>query len=212
MQLEEEIALVEKIQKYDDEESLLILWEEYGNFVYKSFLKYIYYKNFNIPLESEDYLSSIFYAFKEAIIKFDINNRNYKLIQYLHIVTKSNAGRYAKKFLTQKQNVLNKAGMNTNQYQKPIENLDSCSTKSLEEEYIEKAEAERKMNQIKDFLEKYCLNNPKSPIREIIKLKLKNYNLREISEKLNIPHKKTYLYFDNFRKKFQIYIVENKVI
>ena len=44
------------------------------------------------------------------------------------------------------------------------------------------------------------------------KLKLKNYNLREISEKLNMPHKKTYLYFDNFRKKFQIYIVENKII
>ena len=63
----------------------------------KSVLKSIYYKNFNIPVESEDYLSSIFYAFKEAVIKFDINNRNYKLIQYLHIVTKSNAGRYAKK-------------------------------------------------------------------------------------------------------------------
>ena len=74
MQLEEEIALVEKIQKYDDGESLLILWEEYGNFVYKSLLKYIYYKNFNIPLESEDYLSSIFYAIKEAVIKCHINH------------------------------------------------------------------------------------------------------------------------------------------
>ena len=77
---------------------------------------------------------------------------------------------------------------------------------------IRLAEAERKMNQIKEFLEKYCLNNPQSPIREIITLKLKIYNLREISEKLNMPHKKTYLYFDNFRKKFQIYIVENKII
>ena len=43
LRLEEEIALVEEIQKYDDEESQLILWEEYGNFGYKSFLKYIYY-------------------------------------------------------------------------------------------------------------------------------------------------------------------------
>ncbi|MGL5246277.1 MAG: hypothetical protein ACRC8C_01765 [Mycoplasmoidaceae bacterium] len=212
MQLEKEIALIEKIQKYNDEESLLILWKEYGEFVYKSFLKYIYYKNFNIPLESEDYLSCIFYAFKEAVIKFDINNQNYKLIQYLHIVTKSSASRYAKKFLTKKQNILNKAYMNTNPYQKPIENLELFSTKSLEYEYVEKVEIERKMNQIKVFLESYCLNNPKSPIREIIKLKLKNYNLKEISKELNIDHKKTYLYFDKFRKKFQIYIKENKII
>lgn len=212
MKIEEEIALVEKIQKYNDEESLLILWEEYGNFVYKSFLKYIYYKNFNIPLEAEDYLWIIFQAFKEAVIKFDINNKNYKLIQYLHIATKSSAARYAKKFLTQKQNVLNKAGMNSNSSSKPIENLDVCSTKSLEEEYLEKMEIERKMNQIKKFLEDYCLDNPKSPIREIIELKLKNYNLKEISKELNIPHKKTYLYFDNFRKKFQNYIKENKII
>ncbi|MGL5640068.1 MAG: hypothetical protein ACRDCD_00180 [Mycoplasmoidaceae bacterium] len=151
MNLEEEITLVKKIQKYDDKEALLILWKEYGEFLYKSFLKYIYYKNFNIPLESEDYLSSIFFAFKEAIIKFDINNQNYKLIQYLHIVTKSSAARYAKKFLTKKQNVLNKACMNANPNKKPIENLEICSTKSLEEEYIEKVERERKMNQIKFF-------------------------------------------------------------
>ncbi|MGL5591535.1 MAG: hypothetical protein ACRDCF_02240 [Mycoplasmoidaceae bacterium] len=212
MQLEEEIALVKKIQKYGDEEALLILWKEYGDFVYKSFLKYIYYKNFNIPLESEDYLSSIFYAFKEAVIKFDINNQNYKLIQYLHIVTKSSAARYAKKFLTKKQNVLNKAFMNTNQNQKPIENLEVCSTKSLEDEYIEKVERERKMHEIKTFLESYCLDNPKSPIRQIIKLKLKNYNLKEISKELNIPHKKTYLHFDKFRKQFQIHIEKNKII
>ena len=63
------------------------------------------------------------------------------------------------------------------------------------------------MKQINEFLEKYCLNKPESPVRELIKFKLKNYNLREISEKLNMPHKKTYLYFDNFRKKFQIYIL-----
>ncbi|MGL4617006.1 MAG: hypothetical protein ACRCUM_02100 [Mycoplasmoidaceae bacterium] len=212
MQIEKEIALVEKIQKYDDEESLLILWKEYGEFVYKSFLKYIYYKNFNIPLESEDYLSSIFYAFKEAVIKFDIHNQNYKLIQYLHIVTKSSAARYAKKFLTKKQNVLNKASINTNQNQKPIENLELCSTKSLEDEYVERSERERKMNQVKNFLESYCLDNPKSPIKEIVKLKLKNYNLKEISKELNIPHKKTYLHFDKFRKKFQLYIKENKII
>ena len=47
---------------------------------------------------------------------------------------------------------------------------------------------------------------------KIIRLALKNYNLREISENLNMPHKKTYLYSDNFRKKFQTYIVENKII
>ena len=80
------------------------------------------------------YVSSIYYAFKEEVVKFDFYYRNYILKQYLHIITITNAGRYAKKILTQKKNVLNKTGMNTNQYQKPIENLVSCSTNSLAEE------------------------------------------------------------------------------
>ncbi|MGL4647350.1 MAG: hypothetical protein ACRCVI_01335 [Mycoplasmoidaceae bacterium] len=186
--------LIKKIQKnQNDHESITVLWNEYGERLYANFLKHFYSRWFNMPLEKEDLLSIIFISFQKAILAYDHQKSLYPFIQYAYVATKSDAGRYVKKFITRKQSILNNYI--------PQDQCDrSLSTDSLETKYLNDFDNQFKLALINHHARIYNKKFPKSKLNAIIDLKLKDYKINEISRILKLSSNQINYHLYSFKQ------------